>query len=91
MRSGDKKLAVVTRCLAYGTVVGVPFALHNRYVEQRTVADSLRSENAASRHTVLFDRLPHFEIDNAMIVGGLVSDIFLSWAALTLRMCSLPY
>lgn len=75
---GYKRAAVLKKCFTYGTAVVVPFALHNRYVEQRIAAHSLRSENGDVPNTVYVGRLSHSDIDNAVLLGGLVSSCNLS-------------
>lgn len=71
--SRGKRFAIHTKSIAYGTAVMVPFALHNRYVEQRAAAYSTRSDNMPVPRPVYVDRLSHFDVDNAMLLGGLVS------------------
>lgn len=71
--SGIKNVALLTKGVACATAVAVPYTLHNRYVEQRIDAHISRSENSAISRTVFADRLSHFDSDNAIILGGLVS------------------
>lgn len=69
----SKRVAIVLKCLAYGTAASIPIVVHNRYVEQRIASHFLRSENGDVPRAVFVDRLSHFDLDNAVILGGLVS------------------
>lgn len=73
LRSGNKRLALIGKCIAYCTAATVPVALHTRYVEQRIAAHSNRSEDAPVPRTVYVDRVPNFDGDDMIIFGGLVS------------------
>jgi hypothetical protein len=76
LRHGDNAFTRGVKCVAYGNAVVFPFALHVRHVEQQVAARSSRPKDAAVPRTVFVDRLKHFDIDNAILFGGMVSTLY---------------